>query len=54
MLTYDWTKNGGQVKALDVIAKTFPGVVVYGECENHDKGHTIDIKFDWYPSGGAP
>ena len=37
-------------QALDTVAKTFPGVVVYGECENNDKSHTIDIKFDWYPS----
>jgi hypothetical protein len=37
-------------QALDVVARTFPGVVVYGECGNHDKSHTIDIKFHWYPS----
>jgi hypothetical protein len=37
-------------QALDAIAKTFPGVVVYGECESHNKSHRIDIQFDWYPS----
>ncbi len=30
-------------QTLDVIAKTFPGVVVYGECENLDMSYTIDI-----------
>jgi hypothetical protein len=35
-------------QALDTIAKTFPGVVMYGECDDTTKGHTIDIKFDWY------
>jgi hypothetical protein len=30
-------------QALDVIAKTFPGIVVYGECENLDMSYTIDI-----------
>lgn len=37
-------------QALDAIAKTFPGVVVYGECANHNKSRRFDIKFDWYPS----
>ena len=37
-------------QALDAVAKAFPGIVVYGECENHGKGHTVDIKFDWYQS----
>jgi hypothetical protein len=41
-------------QSLDAIAKTFPGVVVYGECEDLDKKHSIDIKFDWYPSAGVP
>jgi len=37
-------------QALDAISRTFPGVVVYGECENRDKSHIIDIRFDWYRS----
>jgi hypothetical protein len=44
-------------QALDTISTTFPGVVVYGECENRDYSHLTDIKdyshiiaiyFDWY------
>jgi len=37
-------------QALDAISRTFPGVVVYGECENRDKSHIIDINFDWFRS----
>jgi len=37
-------------QALDSIAKTFPGVVVYGECARPDNSHTIDLWFDWLPS----
>jgi hypothetical protein len=39
-------------QALDSIAKTFPGVVVYGECEQPDKDHTVDIRFVWFSQGG--
>lgn len=43
-------------QALDAISRTFPGVVVYGECENGDNRHIIDINFDWYrsPTGTTP
>jgi hypothetical protein len=46
-------------QALDAISRTFPGVVVYGECENRDYSHITGIKdyshivaiyFDWYRS----
>jgi hypothetical protein len=37
-------------KALDLVARTFPGVVVYNECPVDD-GHRIDVKFDWFKAG---
>ena len=38
-------------QALDSIARTFPGVVVYGECTQRGGGRLIDIKFDWFRTG---
>lgn len=38
-------------QALDSIANTFPGVVVYGECTRPDGGVLIDINFDWFETG---
>ena len=38
-------------QALDTIARTFPGVVVYGECTRPDGGVLIDINFDWFKTG---
>jgi hypothetical protein len=32
-------------QALDSISKTFPGVVVYGECEHSDHSHIFDINY---------
>ncbi|HXN65133.1 MAG TPA: hypothetical protein VN862_07350 [Candidatus Acidoferrales bacterium] len=43
-------------QSLDLIAKTFPGVVVYGECDDTDGSHHVDIRFDWFknmPRTGA-
>lgn len=38
-------------QALDSIAKTFPGVVVYGECTRPDGGVLVDINFHWFKTG---
>ena len=34
---------------LDLIVKTFPGVVIYSECMIDDS-HMVDIRFDWFKS----
>ena len=36
-------------QVLDSIAKTFPGVVVYGECTHPDNSRTIDIRLFDFP-----
>jgi hypothetical protein len=41
-------KNVTVDQALDSVAKTFPGVVVYSECTQPGGGRLIDIKFDWF------
>jgi len=38
-------------QALDSIAKTFPGVVVYGECTKPSGAGLIDIEFYWFRTG---
>jgi len=37
-------------QALDSIAERFHGAVVYGECENGDKSHTVGIRYAWFRS----
>jgi hypothetical protein len=43
-----WIKNATMDQALDSIAETFPGVVVYGECSGPGGVHLVDISFDWF------
>lgn len=46
-------KNTTVDQALDSIAKTFQGVVTYGECKNSNGGSLIDIEFYWLHSGDS-
>ncbi len=45
-------KNITADQVLDSVAKTFPGVVLYGECAGPSGMGLIDIEFKWFGTGG--